>query len=137
MKILVANLGSTSFKYRLFEMDAEGERAVAKGGYERVEDFGAVIGDALGQLVGDGHLESVDALDAVGFKPVPGKDLSEFVVTGSTGPATSVSPSAAPSSSDGRMWASACAGSMSMVRATSPAGHPCAWFPATWAAAAR
>ncbi|HSH09872.1 MAG TPA: hypothetical protein VK995_05755 [Oceanipulchritudo sp.] len=79
MKILVANLGSTSFKYRLFEMDAEGERAVAKGGYERVEDFGAVIGEALSGLVRDGHLASVDDLDAVGFKTVLGKNLSGCV----------------------------------------------------------
>lgn len=34
MKILVANLGSTSFKYRLFEMDPE--RQLARGGIERI-----------------------------------------------------------------------------------------------------
>jgi acetate kinase len=34
MKILVANLGSTSFKYRLFDM--EGERLLARGGVERI-----------------------------------------------------------------------------------------------------
>ena len=34
MKILVANLGSTSFKYRLFDMD--GERQLARGGIERI-----------------------------------------------------------------------------------------------------
>src|SRR5207245_8039101 len=34
MKILVANLGSTSFKYRLFDM-AE-ERLLARGGVERI-----------------------------------------------------------------------------------------------------
>src|SRR5262245_41451861 len=34
MKILVANLGSTSFKYRLFDMD--GERVLARGGVERI-----------------------------------------------------------------------------------------------------
>ena len=34
MKILVANLGSTSFKYRLFDM-AE-ERVIARGGVERI-----------------------------------------------------------------------------------------------------
>ena len=33
MKILVANLGSTSFKYRLFDM--EGARELAGGGIER------------------------------------------------------------------------------------------------------
>ena len=34
MKILVANLGSTSFKYRLFDMD--GQRQLARGGIERI-----------------------------------------------------------------------------------------------------
>mgnify|MGYP000738906655 CR=1 FL=1 len=34
MKILVANLGSTSFKYRLFDM--QGERQLARGGIERI-----------------------------------------------------------------------------------------------------
>src|SRR6266851_1774694 len=34
MKILVANLGSTSFKYRLFDMTDE--RVLARGGVERI-----------------------------------------------------------------------------------------------------
>ena len=34
MKILVANLGSTSFKYRLFDMTDE--RQLARGGVERI-----------------------------------------------------------------------------------------------------
>ena len=39
MKILVANLGSTSFKYRLFDLperagDAGAERELARGGVE-------------------------------------------------------------------------------------------------------
>ena len=34
MKILVANLGSTSFKYRLFDM--AGEHVIARGGVERI-----------------------------------------------------------------------------------------------------
>ena len=34
MKILVANLGSTSFKYRLFDM--RDERQLARGGTERI-----------------------------------------------------------------------------------------------------
>jgi acetate kinase len=79
MKILAANLGSTSFKYCLFEMVGEGESVVAKGGYERVEDFGSVIEDALSRLVEDGHLASIDDLDAVGFKTVLGKNLSGCV----------------------------------------------------------
>jgi len=45
MKILVANLGSTSFKYRLFELPGQGglgsgteaiERELARGGVERI-----------------------------------------------------------------------------------------------------
>jgi len=36
MKILVANLGSTSFKYRLFDM--ADERVIARGGVERIGD---------------------------------------------------------------------------------------------------
>src|SRR5262249_49257202 len=34
MKVLVANLGSTSFKHRLFDMTAE--RVLARGGVERI-----------------------------------------------------------------------------------------------------
>lgn len=79
MKILVANLGSTSFKYCLYSMEADAERMLAKGGYERVEDHGKVIEDALAKLVTDGHLASVDDLDAVGFKTVLGKNLSGCV----------------------------------------------------------
>jgi acetate kinase len=79
MKILVANLGSTSFKYRLFVTDAKGETCIAHDGYERVEDFGPVIEDTLEKLISAGHLESVDDLDAVGFKTVLGKNLSGCV----------------------------------------------------------
>lgn len=79
MKILVANLGSTSFKYCLFDMDAEGERLLVKGGYERVETHGEAISDALENLVDEGHLESPDDLDGVGFKTVLGKNLSGCV----------------------------------------------------------
>jgi acetate kinase len=79
MKILVANIGSTSFKYRLFHMDGAAERVVAKGGYERVTDHGVAIRDSLNTLVEQGHLESVASLDAVGFKTVLGKNLSGCV----------------------------------------------------------
>ncbi len=79
MKVLVANLGSTSFKYRLFKMEPESEEVLARGGYERVEDFGAVIGEALERLVDEGHLNAVKDLDAVGFKTVLGKNLSGCV----------------------------------------------------------
>ena len=47
MLVLIANLGSTSFKYRVFLMDERGGVVVAKGGYERVTDHAATIDDAL------------------------------------------------------------------------------------------
>lgn len=79
MKILVANIGSTSFKYRLFDMDGGAERVLAEGGVERVTDHGAAIEESLAKLVEEGALSSVDSLDAVGFKTVLGKDLSGCV----------------------------------------------------------
>src|SRR3954465_10602715 len=39
MKVLVANLGSTSFKYRLYDM--AGEKLLARGGVERIGSPGA------------------------------------------------------------------------------------------------
>ena len=36
MKVLVANLGSTSFKYRLFDMSDPSEPLLARGGIERI-----------------------------------------------------------------------------------------------------
>lgn len=79
MKILVANLGSTSFKYRLFACLPEGEVDLAQGGVQRVTDFGAAISAALAELVSAGHLDSVEDLDAVGFKTVLGENLSGCV----------------------------------------------------------
>ncbi len=80
MLILVANLGSTSFKYRLFRMDESGGEVVAKGGYERVTDHASVIDDALATLQRDGVIASPDEIEAVGFKTVLGKDLSGCVI---------------------------------------------------------
>jgi len=79
MKILIANLGSTSFKYRLFDMDADGADELTSGGFERVSDYTQCIDEMLESLVGDGFLESSAAIDAVGFKTVLGKDLSGCV----------------------------------------------------------
>ena len=79
MKVLVANLGSTSFKYRLFEMGAGEERVLAEGGYERVEDYGAVINDALDNMEKSGAVSSRNDIDAVGFKTVLGRNLSGCV----------------------------------------------------------
>lgn len=79
MKILVANIGSTSFKYRLFEMNGAAERVLASGGLERVTDHGHAIEQSLAALVAEGHLSAINALDAVAFKTVLGKDLSGCV----------------------------------------------------------
>jgi acetate kinase len=84
MLILVANLGSTSFKYRLFRMDESGGEVVAKGGYERVENYAAVIDDALATLQRDGVITSPDEIQAVGFKTVLGKNLSGCVIADQT-----------------------------------------------------
>ena len=79
MKILVANIGSTSFKYCLYDMAAGEERLLTKGGLERVTHHGEAIEASLKGLVNGGHLASVNDLDAVGFKTVLGKDLSGCV----------------------------------------------------------
>lgn len=84
MLILVANLGSTSFKYRLFRMDENGGEDIAKGGYERVTDYAAVIDDALATLQRDGVISSPEEIEAVGFKTVLGKDLSGCVMADQT-----------------------------------------------------
>jgi len=80
MKLLVANLGSTSFKYSLFRVEDGTLARLTKGGYERVENFAAVIQDALDTMVADGALTSLDDLDGVGFKTVLGKDVSGCVL---------------------------------------------------------
>lgn len=76
MNILVANLGSTSFKYRLFRFDGDTAVAVAKGGYERVTDYGRAIDDSLAALAAEGKLASATDLDAVAFKTVLGGALT-------------------------------------------------------------
>ena len=81
MKVLVANLGSTSFKYRLFEMGEGVECQLAEGGYERVTDYGEVIRDALASLAEQG-LATEEEIGAVGFKTVLGRGLSGCVEAG-------------------------------------------------------
>ena len=66
MNILVCNAGSTSLKFRLFEMPQERELSVKK--YERVTDYEAGIREYLKTLP-----ENVK-IDAVGFKTVLSKD---------------------------------------------------------------
>jgi acetate kinase len=94
MKILVANLGSTSFKYRLFDMD--GERQLARGSIERIgesespctvqigdqcfektvaaPDHGVAVRECLAQLTDpvDGCISDASEVSAIGFKAVHG-----------------------------------------------------------------
>lgn len=90
-QILVANLGSTSFKFRLYEMPAE--RLLAKGGFERLGSDRAswkiTVGDGpektgQGDIVThedairltDRELGGLAGLAAVGFKPVMARGIS-------------------------------------------------------------
>ena len=90
-KILVANIGSTSFKFRLIEMPAE--RVLAKGGVERIgsadSPWKAQIGnepDQKGTAALPDHgaaialveklLGGFAGLAAVGFKPVMARGIS-------------------------------------------------------------
>src|ERR1700733_1832808 len=97
MKILVANLGSTSFKYRLFDLPSENQ--LARGGIDRigqatsncfaeiatagegchrqefqsrVPDHAAAVRICLDQLTNPqgGCLKSVSEVAAIGFKAV-------------------------------------------------------------------
>jgi len=92
MKVLVANLGSTSFKYRLFELPAETQ--LARGGIDRIGDSQSNCFVEIGshneestQHIGDhaeavrmcldqltdpstGCMESVEEVSAIGFKAV-------------------------------------------------------------------
>ncbi len=89
VNILVANLGSTSFKFRLFRfsgtdananatlgVDSSAPELLAKGGYERVTDYGKAIDDCLGELQTAGHVRTTADLHGVGFKTVLGKNLT-------------------------------------------------------------
>jgi len=98
MKILVANLGSTSFKYRLFDMSDE--RQLARGGIERigaprspcfveigghrqeleaeVPDHAVAVRTCLDQLTDpeSGCLQNAGEVAAIGFKAVHGGRIS-------------------------------------------------------------
>lgn len=101
MKILVANLGSTSFKYKLFDMP-DGQ-VLARGSMDRIggqgsihtyqigrsqevkresslPDHASAIDEALARLVGrEAPLSSLAELGAVGFKTVHARDISGVV----------------------------------------------------------
>ena len=79
MKILVANLGSTSLKWRLFDFSSNAERLLHKGGFERVTDYPKAIEDCLAELKGANALQSETELSAVGFKTVIAKNVTGCV----------------------------------------------------------
>jgi acetate kinase len=79
MKILVANLGSTSLKWRLFDFSNGAERLLHKGGFERVTDYPKAIEDCLAQLKEGGAISNERELAAVGFKTVLAKGVSGCV----------------------------------------------------------
>jgi acetate kinase len=96
MKILVANLGSTSFKYRLFDMTDE--RVLARGGVDRIgvaetscfvevggvrttatvaaKDHAVAVRLCLDQLAEKKCLTDPRELAAIGFKAVHAKGVS-------------------------------------------------------------
>src|SRR4051812_50174508 len=78
MLVLVANLGSTSFKFKLLDMSANG-RELARGGYERIgqkdspfQSHADVIDVILKELADKGLKKP----DAIGFKAVHGGPVS-------------------------------------------------------------
>ncbi len=79
MKILVANLGSTSLKWRLAEFVAGAERMLHKGGFERVIDYPQAIDDCLAQLQSAGAITGEEDLAAVGFKTIMAKGVNGCV----------------------------------------------------------
>jgi acetate kinase len=79
VKILIANIGSTSLKWRLFDFSNNAERLLHKGGFERVADYPKAIEDCLAQLKDASVLDSESELAAVGFKTVIAKDVTGCV----------------------------------------------------------
>jgi acetate kinase len=79
MKILIANLGSTSLKWRLFDCSNGQDQLLHKGGLERVADYPQAIGDCLAQLKEAGHIASEGDLAAVGFKTIMARGVNGCV----------------------------------------------------------
>ena len=52
MKILVANLGSTSFKFKLYDLD--GEKQLARGAIDRIGGESSVVSIQIGESEGEG-----------------------------------------------------------------------------------
>src|SRR5206468_5528316 len=101
MNILVANLDSTSLKWRLFDCANGTERLVHKGGFERVTEYSKAIEDCLGQLRDAGAIASERDVAAVGFKTVIAKGVTGCVrlderVLGAMEAYTSLAPAHTP-----------------------------------------
>lgn len=108
MIVLVANLGSTSFKYKLFDMPLAAEAqqterpaVLARGSAERIgqavgawkvsageqelngtanlADHAAAIDLHLAQLIEVGVIRAIDEIEAIGFKAVHGGPISGAV----------------------------------------------------------
>lgn len=79
MKILVANIGSTSLKWRLFDFANGQETMLHKGGFERVTDYPKAIDDCLAQIREAGHISTEKDLAAVGFKTVIAREVTGCV----------------------------------------------------------
>ncbi len=79
MKILVANLGSTSLKYRLFDFSGDQEKLLARGGIERVTDHAQAIESCLGELQKGGWIRHESDLAAVGFKTIMARGVNGCV----------------------------------------------------------
>jgi acetate kinase len=79
MKILVANIGTTSLKWRLFDFSNGTERLVHKGGFERVTDYPKAIEDCLTELKSSNALQDETELSAVGFKTVIARNVTGCV----------------------------------------------------------
>jgi acetate kinase len=79
VKILIANLGSTSLKWRLFDFSNGREQVLHQGGFERVTDYPRAIEDCLVELKQAGAIQNESDLAAVGFKPVLAKGVTGCV----------------------------------------------------------
>ncbi|HEY2330203.1 MAG TPA: acetate/propionate family kinase [Verrucomicrobiae bacterium] len=79
MKILVANIGSTSLKWRLFDFSNNAEHLLHKGGFERVTDYPKAIEDCLAELKKASAITDEKELSAVGFKTVIAKNVTGCV----------------------------------------------------------
>ena len=103
MKILVANLGSTSFKYRLYDLGDPAEPLLARGAVERIGsdsakvsirtptseieqvepvlDHGAAVQICLDQLVDPavGVIKDTSEVAAIGFKAVHARGITGVV----------------------------------------------------------